>query len=148
MKPITVRVTTLTSKSPQELCAEFLDTDRWPEFEGYLFLPGVRMAEVVMRTPEIVGTRIRVQNTDGSSHVEEIIQWDVPGRIAVKFGEFQPPLSHLATHFIETWDFHETEKGTEVVRSMEMYPKGVFGWLVLLPISLLMKKAFERQMRR
>lgn len=147
MKPIEIRVTARSPKSPRELCAEFLDTDRWTEFEGYLFLPGVRRAEVETRTPVMVGTRIRVQNTDGSAHLEEIIEWDAPRRIAVKFGEFQPPLSHLATHFIEAWDFRETGAGTHVVRTMRMYPKSVFGWLALRLVAILMKRAFEKQMR-
>lgn len=147
MTPITIRVTALTAKSPQEWCDEFLDTDRWPEFEGYMFLPGVRKAHVEVRTPGMIGTRIRVQNTDGSSHVEEIIGWDTERRIAVQFGEFQPPLSQFATHFVETWAFRETGKGTEVVRGMEMYPRGVLGRVVLRVVAVLMKRAFENQMR-
>ena len=146
MKPIEIQVTARSSKTPQQLCTGFLDTERWPEFEGYLFLPGVQKAEVVLRTQDMVGTRIRVQNTDGSSHVEEIIEWDPARRIAVQFGEFQPPLSRLATHFVETWQFRETDQGTEITRGMEMVPKGMIGWLVLRMVAILMKKAFEKQM--
>jgi hypothetical protein len=29
---------------------------------------------------------------------------------------------------------------------MTMYPRGVFGWLMLVPISRLMKKAFEKNL--
>lgn len=31
---------------------------------------------------------------------------------------------------------------------MTMYPKGLFGWLMLHPISQLMKKAFEENFRQ
>ena len=146
MKPIEFQVTARSSKIPQQLCAEFLDTDRWPEFEGYLFLPGVKNAAFEHHTPEVTGSRIRVQNTDGSSHVEEIIEWDPARRLAVQFGEFQPPLSRLATHFVETWQFRETDQGTEITRGMEMVPKGMIGWLMLRMVAILMKKAFEKQM--
>jgi hypothetical protein len=78
--------------------------------------------------------------------VEEIIEWDVFRRIAVRFQEFDSPLRNLATHFIEVWTFRETAGGTEVTRSMTMYPKGIAGWLMLNPISRLMKKAFEKNL--
>ena len=148
IKPIEIRVTARTRKSPQELCAEFLDTDRWPEFTGYFILPGVRRAEYASKTPGVIGSRIHVYNTDGSTHVEEIITWDVPQRIAVKFVEFQPPLRYLADHFIEAWEFRPSAGGTEVTRSMRMVPKSWLGRMVLLPISVLMKRALEKHMRQ
>ena len=128
------------------MSAEFLDTSRWPEFQGYLFLPGVRGAQIETSEPGMIGTRIRVQNTDGSTHVEEIIAWDPGRRIAVRFGEFQPQLSRLATYFEETWDFRETGEGTEVIRRMELHPKGMLGRVMLPWVAILMKKAFKRQM--
>jgi hypothetical protein len=146
MKPIEVKVTGLTRKSTQEICAEFLDTHRWSEFKGYAFLPGIEQAQFETKTPDLIGSRIKVKNTDGSSHVEEIIEWDVFRRIAVRFQEFDSPLRNLATHFIEVWTFRETAGGTEVTRLMTMYPKGIAGWLMLIPISKLMKKAFEKNL--
>ena len=101
-----------------------------------------------MKTPELVGSRIEVQNNDGSSHVEEIIEWDVANRIVLRFQEFNSPLQNLATHFIETWEFRKSSDGTEASRIMTMYPKGLFGWLMLIPISTLMKKAFEKNLRQ
>jgi hypothetical protein len=89
-----------------------------------------------------------VKNKDGSSHVEEIIEWDADNRVALRFQEFDSPLRNLATHFVETWGFHEASDGTEITRRMMMYPKGVFGWLMLMPISRLMKKAFEKNLIR
>jgi hypothetical protein len=50
----------------------------------------------------------------------------------------------LASHFIETWSFGKSKNGTEVTRKLAMFPKGIFGWFILLPISRLMKKAFEK----
>ena len=38
------------------------------------------------------------------------------------------------------------DEGTEIERSMKMYPKHVMGWLILKPISILMKKALEKNL--
>ncbi len=146
MKPIEISVTGLIRKSSQEICVDFLDTSRWPEFKGYAILPGIEQAHIETKTPEVIGSRIKVRNTDGSSHVEEIIEWDVRNRIAVKFQEFNSPLRNLATHFIEVWEFRQAADGTDVSRTMTMHPKGIVGWLVLIPISRLMKKAFEKHL--
>ncbi|MFN8382847.1 MAG: SRPBCC family protein [Anaerolineales bacterium] len=144
MKPIEISIHGHTKRSPQEICAEFLDTERWSDFKGYFILPGIKRASFESKTPSIIGSRIKVQNTDGSSHVEEIIEWDVENKIALKFQEFDSPLKNFATHFIETWKFSPSNNGTEITRSITMYCKGVLGWLMLLPISRLMKKAFEK----
>ncbi len=146
MKPIEIKVHGRTQKSSQEMCETFLDTERWSEFTGYSILPGIKAAHFETRTPTVVGSRVKVFNTDGSSHVEEIIEWDVVNKIAMKFQEFDPPLKHLATHFIEEWSFSTSNHETEVTRKLTMYPKGIFGWLMLQPISRLMKKAFEKNL--
>ena len=146
MHTIEVKIVGRTQKSPQEVCTELLDTARWSEFQGYSILPGIDHARFETKTPGLVGSRIRVQNKDGSSHVEEIIEWDVDSKVALRFQEFDAPLRHLATCFVETWSFKKSAEGTEVSRTMTMYPKGMFGWLMLIPISRLMKKAFEKNL--
>ena len=147
MKPIEVKITGQVHKSSQEICTETLDTDRWSEFKGYAILPGIKEAHFESKTPEFIGSRIRVHNMDGSSHVEEIIQWDVDNGMALRFQEFSSPLlQRFASHFIETWEFRKSSGGTEVTRKMTMYPKGWSGWLILLPVSQLMKKAFEKNL--
>jgi hypothetical protein len=146
MRPVEIKIRGYSQKSSQEICSAFLDTERWSEFKGYFILPGIREARFEIRTPTVVGSRIKVQNTDGSSHVEEIIEWDVFNRIALRFQEFDAPLKYFASHFIEAWGFSKLDNGTEVSRIMTMYPRGVFGWLMLVPISRLMKKAFEKNL--
>ena len=148
MKPIEIKIVGHVQKSSSEICTEILDTERWSEFEGYSILPGIKSAHFEVKTPEFVGSRIKVQNKDGSSHVEEIIEWDVNNKIALRFHEFNSPLQNLATHFIETWEFRKSTNGTEASRIMAMYPKSLFGWLMLIPISQLMKKAFEKNLRQ
>jgi hypothetical protein len=149
MKPVEVKIVGHIQKSSQEICKEILDTERWSEFKGYSILPGIKSAQFEVKTPEVVGSRIKVQNNDGSSHIEEIIEWDVANRIQLKFQEFNSPLKNLTTHFIETWEFRKSPtSGIEASRTMSMYPKGIFGWLMLIPISKLMKKAFEENLRQ
>ena len=146
MNPILIKIQGHTKKSAQEMCQEFLNLERWSEFKGYSILPGIESAEFEIKTANLPGSRIKVHNTDGSSHVEEIIEWDENHKLAVRFQDMEPPLKYLATHFIEEWLFVKTPDGTDVTRSMSMYPRGLAGWLVLLPIAQLMKKAFEKNM--
>lgn len=146
MKPIEIKIIGYTQKPFQEICLELLDTARWSEFEGYFILPGIESACFETKTPDMVGSRIKVQNKDGSSHVEEIIEWNVVNKVALRFQEFDSPLKHLATHFVETWRFRELDNRTEISRIMTMYPKGLIGWLMSVPISRLMKRALEKNL--
>jgi hypothetical protein len=43
----------------------------------------------------MIGSRIRVRNTDGSQHVEEILKWVPNKELILKLQEFTPPLSYL-----------------------------------------------------
>jgi len=146
MNPIKIKIVGRIRKSSQDVCAQFLDLERWPDFKGYSILPGIQSAIFEIKTPAILGSRIKVQNTDGSSHVEEIIQWDTTSGIAMKFENFSPPLQRFASHFIEMWEFRPAAGGTDVIRSMLMYPKNALGWFILFPISKLMRKAFEKNL--
>lgn len=148
MKPIQIHIDGHIHKTSQEICMDFLNTERWSEFTGYSILPGIKNAHFEVKTSGWVGSRIKVENTDGSSHIEEIIEWDEQNRIAMKFQNFSAPLRHLATHFIESWEFSTTSSGTNVTRKMVFYAKGIIGWIFLLPISRLMKKAFEESLRK
>jgi hypothetical protein len=146
MKPIEIRILGMTRKSSQELCVEILDTERWSGFQGYAILPGIEHAYFEKQTSDWIGSRINVQNKDGSSHIEEIIDWDMGNRVALRLQEFNSPIQHLATHFVETWEFSQSAHGTEVARTITLYPKNTLGWLMLLPISRLMTKALEKHL--
>jgi hypothetical protein len=148
MKPIVVQVKSQSPKSPKAIGETMMDVSRWPEFEGYSFLPGIESAAFETQTTNWVGTRIRVCNKDGSKHIEEIVEWIPDQRIVLRFQEFQSPLRRFASHFLETWEFSGEGAETTILRSMAMYPKGIFGWLILKPISGLMRKAFQRQAER
>jgi len=126
---------------------QILDPTKWPDFHGYGPIPGIKVAEFDVQTPNIVGTRIRVMNLDGSNHVEEIVEWQPDHRIQLEMKEFSPPLSRLATGFEETWEFTRTSNGTHVVRSFRLCPKSLLGRLALRVISFFLKRAIARHLR-
>lgn len=134
------------SLAPDEVAAQILDLSRWSGFKGYGLLPGVKAATFEDRTPGIVGTRIRVTNTDGSSHVEEIVEWDPNRNLKLSMHEFSAPLSHLATSFDENWEFERNGETTFVVRSFLLRPKSRFTRPAIWLISLLLKRAVARHL--
>lgn len=148
MTPISFTREATLPATPEQIAAQILDLDRWREFEGYGPMPGIRAAEFERRTPQVVGSRVRVTNTDGSTHVEEIIEWDPSRRLRLRFLEFSPPLSRLTTSFEETWEFERLGDGTSVVRSFQMHPRSLAAWPALWLISQLLRKAIAKQLRQ
>jgi hypothetical protein len=148
VKPITFSCEATLADPPEGIAEQILDLDLWPGFEGYGPLPGIKAAEFEARTPEVVGTRIRVTNADGSTHVEEVVEWEPERRLRLRMGEFSPPLSRLATGFDETWEFGLAEGGTRVVRSFELHPRSVATRPLLWLISIPLKKAIARHLRQ
>jgi hypothetical protein len=148
MKPITFFCEATLSHSPAEICEQILEVANWPGFTGYGPLPGIQSAEYDVRTAEIVGSRIRVTNLDGSTHVEEIVEWEPARRLRLVMQEFSPPVSRLATKFDEVWEFQPVAGGTLVRRSFELYPKS---WLARIPlrmIAIFLKRAVARHLRQ
>ena len=74
MKPIIFSCKATLSLAPEDIARQILDLTKWPEFHGYGPIPGIKVAEFEVQTPGIVGSRIRVTNQDGSSHIEEIVE--------------------------------------------------------------------------
>jgi hypothetical protein len=148
MRPIIFSCSETLEIPPERIAEQILDLDRWPEFPGYGVLPGIRAAQFEVRTPEVVGTRIRVTDTDGSRHVEQVVEWEPDRRLRLHMGEFSPPLSSLATGFDETWQFEPTGEGSSVVRSFELHPRSSATRPLLWLISLLLKRAIARHLRQ
>lgn len=148
MKPIQFSCEETLGASPESIAGQMLDTDRWPDFQGYGVLPGIKSAEFEVRTLEVVGSRIRVTDTDGSRHLEEIVEWAPDRRVRLLMREFSPPLSHVATSFEETWLFELTDGGTRVVRSFTMHPRSNVARPALWLISLLLRRAIARNLRQ
>jgi hypothetical protein len=148
MKPITFTCEATLPQKPEEIASQILDLSRWPDFNGYGPLPGIKQAEFETKTAEIVGTRIRVTNRDGSTHVEEIVEWQPTRRMRLHMSKFSPPVSRLATAFDETWQFEPDGDRTHVVRSFEMHPKSAMTRPLLWLISFLLKRAIARHLEQ
>ena len=148
MRPIRFSCTDTLALAPADIAGRILDLANWTDFTGYVVLPGIKAAEYEVRTPGVVGSRIRVVNTDGSSHVEEIEEWQPDHSLRLRMKEFSPPLSRLATSFVESWVFHRLDGGTRVTRSFELHPKSGLTRPALWLISLLLRRAIARHLRQ
>jgi len=148
MRPIVFICEETLPLVPEEIARQFLDLTKWPDFQGYWPIPGIKLAEFDVQAPGVVGTRIRVTNLDGSSHVEEIVEWQPDQRIRLGMTGFSPPLSRWAEKFEETWEFKPAENGTKVVRSFQLFAKSFAAELPLRVISFFLRRAVVRDMRR
>ena len=146
MKPIKFQSSRLIPATGEQICTNMADTDRWSEFTGYGMLPGIKSAAYEVKTDNMLGSRIRVLNTDGSQHVEEIYEW-IPGeKMGMKFQGFTPPLSNLASHFTEEWVLQPQHNATLATRKIQMVPKNFLTLPMLWLISLLFRQAIEHNM--
>lgn len=147
MKPIIFEVKKAISSPPEKICEKVLDVANWSDFDGYGILPGIEKAEFEKRTKAIDGSRIRVTNSDGSEHIEDIIEWDLGKRLGMKMHEFPTTLSYIATHFIEDWNFEESsDNETLIIRKFELYPTSFLTRPVLRQISSLLRKGVEKHL--
>ena len=147
MKPITFTCEETLLLTPEDIARQILDLTKWPDFHGFGPLPGIKVAVFEVQTPGIVGSRIRVTNQDGSSHIEEIVEWQPDHRVRLHMREFSAPLSRLATEFEETWEFKRTANGTHVTRSFRLHAKSALARLLLWGISFFLKRAIVRHLR-
>ena len=148
MKPITFTCRETLPLAPAEIAGQILDLAKWPEFTGYGPLPGIQSAVFEVRTPEIVGTRIKVTNTDGSIHTEEIVEWQLDARMVLHMTDFSPPLSRLAIRFEEEWVYERAGDDTHVARTFRLYSKSLMTRPVLWLISFLLWRAVARHLRQ
>ena len=82
MKPIVFCCSADVSQTLEQIAEQILEVANWSDFQGFGPLPGIRRAEFEIRTDEIVGSRIKVHNTDGSTHIEQIVEWQ-PQRLSL-----------------------------------------------------------------
>jgi Polyketide cyclase / dehydrase and lipid transport len=147
MNPITFSCEETLPLAPEEIARQILDLTKWPDFHGFGPLPGITVAVFEVQTPGIVGSRIRVTNQDGSSHIEEIVEWQPDHRLRLRMKDFSAPLSRWATEFEETWELQRTANGTHVTRSFRLHAKSAVARLLLWGISFFLKRAIARHLR-
>lgn len=147
-KPIRFSCTADIPLPAEEIASQILDLSQWPNFAGYGILPGIQSAEFVERTVDILGTTIRVTNRDGSTHLEEITVWEPSRHIALRMHGFSKPVSQLATHFVESWDFKPNDSSTHVTRSFELHPRSHFTRPLLWLISFFLQAAIQKHLQK
>jgi hypothetical protein len=133
--------------APSAITDTIADVSQWSRFEGYGPLPGIAEAVYELRTDDMVDSRIRCTNTDGSTHTEEIYEWEPGERIVLVLQDFSPPLSMIAAQFVEEWELEAEGEGSRVVRRLDLHPKNALMWLPLWLISLLFRRAIAKQLR-
>jgi hypothetical protein len=146
VRPVIFQCSRIIFRPATEISAEIANTDRWSEFKGYGILPGIESAEYESRTASMIGSRIRVRNTDGSRHVEEISKWVAGKEVSITLKEFTRPLSYVATHFVEEWRFESNETATHVIRRFQMFASGRATRPIVWLISLLFRRAIVRHL--
>lgn len=75
MKPITFACHETLPLALEEIAEQILDVSKWPDFRGYRPIPGIKSAEFETRTPNVVGSRIRVAIDDESG---TLVYLDLP----------------------------------------------------------------------
>lgn len=137
MSSLKISVSSRLEISPEKVFQEILLTENWESFRGFGPLPGIKQAQFTTQTPEVVGSKIKVVNSDGSSHVETITNWQKPHSIDMHLSEFSPPLAYFASHFTERWQISDTV----VVRSMTLHAKSIATVPILWLIGIFLKRA-------
>jgi hypothetical protein len=146
MRPVTFYCSEIIPRVPAEIAGSILQLERWPDFPGYGPIPAILSAEFETRREDVVGTRIRVNNRDGSGHTEEILAWDPSSRVVLRMNEFGPPLNRIATHFQEEWRLVPVGEETRVERRFSLYGRSWAGRWALLPIAVLLRRAVVRHL--
>ncbi len=131
---------------PEKISSQIADIEKWKDFKGYGFLPGIADAYFDPKTPDMAGSKIWVENTDGSKHIEEILLWKADAEILMKLYGFSPPLKGIASHFMEHWQLEKVAGGTMVERAFELHPKSIFTQPFLWLISLFFRKAIDKHL--
>lgn len=147
MNPIEFEVEKTIQNSPKEVCKNVLDVETWSSFDGYGLLPGIEKAEFEKRTKEMVGSIIRVKNSDKTEHLEEIMEFETGKKIVMKIYDFPTALSYMATHFVEEWNFEKTGKyETLVMRKFQLFPTSFLTRPLLGQIAGFMERAIAKQL--
>ncbi len=147
MNPIEFEVKKIIRNSAKEISKKALEVETWSSFDGYGILPGIEKAEFEERTKKMIGSRIRVKNSDGTQHLEEILEWESGKRIVMKIYDFPTALSYVATHFIEEWNFEKLGKNeTLVSRKFQLFPTSFLTRPLLSQIAAFIEKSIAKQL--
>lgn len=133
-----------SARTPEAICRDVLNVATWSSFKGHGPIPGITRATSTVPEGGVVGTEIQVENTDGSSHRETVVRYVPGGCLVMRIDGFRSPLRHLATHFVERWDFSGAGPGCQVRRTFELHPKSRLTAFPLWIISRFLRAAVRQ----
>ena len=131
-------------KEPQYIFDSFMQIEKWNDFKGFGIIPGIKTANFIVKSESIKGSIIQVENSDGSSHKEEILEFEKDTYLKIKMYDFSKPLSYFATFFIEEWVLKKMDDHYKLVRSMTLHSKGMISNFILKVISNNLKYAIQK----
>ena len=142
MNPVEFTASRLISQNALKVCESIADVESWSDFNGHGIVPGIDKAVYEKRTEDLTGSIIKILNSDGSHHREEILEW-IPGeRIVMKIYDFPLPLRTMATHFLEFWEFEEKGKNkTLITRTFQIFPVSFLTRPFINQLASLLKRA-------
>jgi hypothetical protein len=140
---VTFTVEVRYHQEPRYIFDSFIQIEKWHDFKGFGMIPSIKNANFILKTDSIKGTIIQVENSDGSSHKEEIQEFEKDKYLKIKMYDFSRPLSYFAHFFIEEWALKKMEDGYKIERSMTLHSKGIFSYFILKLISNNLKNAIQ-----
>ncbi len=121
---------------PAEAFDLICDLQQWPLFRGYGPIPAI-VAASVEGGALAVGSRIRVENSDGSVHHERVELFE-PGRRYTVVMELSPPVSYLLSGIREEVELSPHGGGTRFLRRFLVTPRN----LVTAPLAWVLTHLF------
>ena len=139
-----VEETVVFEASPPKVWALMTDLDAMTDFSGYGPIPGIKRAEWLTGNGTNVGSVRRIENTDGSSHREEVMAVE-PRRLLVdRIHALDSPLRFLVSEATDRFELAEEGDGTRLVRRFRFELRTALAW----PITLVFRPLFRRALRR
>jgi hypothetical protein len=147
MRPITFSCEQRLPLAAEEIARQVLDLAKWPDFHGCGPIPGIKSAVFEVQPPEVVGTRIRVTNVDGSVTWKKSSSGSRSGAWCYTSSSSLRRCHAWRPGMEETWEFRAVAGGTHVTRSFAMHPQSAMKRMPLWAISFLLKRAIARHLR-
>ena len=129
--------------SPEAVIEKIFNPSEWKTFSGWAIIPAVREVTISEFCDEKIGTIFSVENADGSTH-REIVVNHTPGKLLeMRMDRFSRPLAWISDYFLETWRFERLGEATQMQRIFELHARNALGKILLIPIAFCLKRAIH-----
>ena len=124
MSPLQIPTVLQCGWPPERAWTFVCDPEHWSTFVGYGPVPGIVRARLIEGGAiERPGSRIRVDNTDGTTHHEVVVASDVGRHFALRM-ELGGIAAWLFASFEEDLRFEADAAGTRIHRTFRLEPTG------------------------